>query len=283
MVWQVLTWRRPRSSEHRDWLRFQASVPSPRAEPVAGRMWEAMEKSLQIFLFLENKHFQRPWWAFSLNKANSGRRAGERLFLPATATFQWSLWFGLEQCIQRTNRKDGELSCLEEQFSKRGPIDIPRSFILQSYPLDSERSASAERHSLFWVGYALSDRPARALVSTGANARRINTCFCLRCLCSHLKRWKFLSGLWGCWSRCMSATARSGWGRCEWLWCRVLACCAKIFILVGLKRNLAHVFHDVHQVNCSIAVCPLALYLTFIKWGLKEHTRYTSLYGLVSP
>lgn len=52
-----------------DWLCFQASIPLPRAEPVAGRMWEATGKPSDI-LFLENKCFQRPWQVFSLNKAS---------------------------------------------------------------------------------------------------------------------------------------------------------------------------------------------------------------------
>lgn len=106
-------------------------------------------------LFLENKHFQRPWWVFPLNKANFAGEGEGGLFLPVTAMFQWLLWFGLEQCIQKANRKDGQLSWLEEQFRKRGLTDIPRSFILQSFALDSEQSPSIERHSLFWVGYVL--------------------------------------------------------------------------------------------------------------------------------
>lgn len=59
-----------------------------------------------------------------------------------------------------SEQEDGQLSWLEEQFRKRGPIDIPSSFILQSYHLDSEQSPTSERHSLFeWDMYCVSDLP----------------------------------------------------------------------------------------------------------------------------
>lgn len=102
MIWQVLTWRRPRRGEHRDRL---LSGKRSLAQGWACCWEDVGGNRPSDIVFLENKHFQRPWWALSLNKANFAGGGGGALFLLTTTMFQWLLWFGLEQCIWKVNRK----------------------------------------------------------------------------------------------------------------------------------------------------------------------------------
>lgn len=87
-------------------------------------------------------------------------RGGRGTFPPCNDCVSVIALVWIRAGIQKANRKDGQLSWLKEQFRKQGPIDIPRSFMLQSYPLDSEQSPTTESTAWFeWDRYHVRDLP----------------------------------------------------------------------------------------------------------------------------